>query len=105
MIHVLMESLAASPGGDGLGSTGTFFAIFASAVIVIGGLAALVRAIWRVSTAMRDNTLAVRSLTTQLNDLAVSVDGRFDKLADRVAKLEWNARQAESPLEKRHHGS
>jgi hypothetical protein len=54
---------------------------------------------------MRDNTLAVRSLTTQLNDLAVSVDGRFDKLADRVAKLEWNARQAESPLEKRHHGS
>lgn len=49
----------------------------------------MVRAIWRVSTMLRDNTLAVRSLTLRLDELAVSVDGRFDKLAERVAQLEW----------------
>lgn len=91
MIHILMAAPPDPGGGGGLGSAGTFFAIFASAVIVIGGLSALVRAIWRVSTAMRDNTLALRSLTTRMDELAVSVDGRFDKLAERVAQLEWEA--------------
>lgn len=84
MIFIADAAPAASAG-----QVSTFFAILAAVVVVGGGLAALVRAIWRVSTMLRDNTLAVRSLTTRLDELATSVDGRFDKLAERVAQLEW----------------
>lgn len=63
-------------------------AILASAVIVLGGLVALVRAIWRVAQTLRDNTRATSALTGKLEDLTTSIDGRFDRLAERVAALE-----------------
>ena len=85
MIHLLAETAPSASAGQ----VSTFFAILAAVVVIGGGLAALVRAIWRVSTMLRDNTLAVRSLTGRMDELAVSVDGRFDKLAERVAQLEW----------------
>lgn len=66
----------------------TVVAILASAVIVLGGLAALVRAIWKVSNIMRDNTQAVQTLTGRFDDMAASTDGRFDKLSQRVYQLE-----------------
>jgi len=48
MLHHL---LAADPGtATGTGTAATIFAILASAVIVLGGLAALVRAIWKTAT-------------------------------------------------------
>ena len=66
----------------------TAFTILGSAVIVLGGLSALVRAIWKVAQTLRDNTVATRSLTGKLEHLAGSVDGRFDELAERVAAIE-----------------
>ena len=67
---------------------GTIFAIFASAVIVLGGLAALVRAIWKTANILRDNTIATKNLTSRIDELASSVDGRFDRLLHRVESLE-----------------
>lgn len=82
-VHYLAQ--AASPAGV---TTATVVTILASAVIVLGGLAALVRAIWKVANSMRDNTLAVQRLTERMDELASSVDGRFDKLLHRVETLE-----------------
>ncbi len=76
------------PGASGTGTAATIFAILASAVIVLGGLAALVRAIWETATTLRDNTSATKVLTQKLEGLAQSVDGRIDRLAERLDKLE-----------------
>lgn len=73
-------------------AVGTAIAILASAVIVLGGLAALVRAIWRIAQNLRDNTKATQDLTGKLSDLTTSIDGRFDQLAERVARLEGRRR-------------
>ena len=80
---------ATEPGVNaGTGTAATIFAILASAVIVLGGLAALVRAIWKTATTLRDNTSATQALTSRLDGLAQSVDGRIDRLAERLDKLE-----------------
>lgn len=73
-------------------SVGADVTILASAVIVLGGLAALVRAIWKIAQNLRDNTKATRDLTSNLRDLTTSIDGRFDALAERVARLEGRRR-------------
>jgi hypothetical protein len=70
----------------------TAVTILASAVIVLGGLVGLVRAIWRIAQTLRDNTAATKTLTDHLEHLAGSVDGRFDKLAERVSALEGRLR-------------
>ena len=67
-------------------------AILASAVIVLGGLFAVVRAIWRIAQTLRDNTKATTDLSANLERLAVSIDGRFDALVERVVKLEGRQR-------------
>ena len=86
---MLPHLLAAEPpSAGGTGTAATIFAILASAVIVLGGLAALVRAIWKTATTLRDNTSATQKLTQQLEGLTQSVDGRIDSLAERIAKLE-----------------
>jgi predicted PurR-regulated permease PerM len=69
----------------------TVIAILASAVIVLGGLVALVRAIWRIAQNLRDNTKATQDLTGKMDHLTTSIDGRFDALAERVARLEGKA--------------
>jgi predicted PurR-regulated permease PerM len=69
-------------------SASAVFAILASAVIVLGGLVALVRAIWRIAQTLRDNTKATQTLTGKLDSLATSIDGRFDALVERVTRLE-----------------
>lgn len=71
---------------------GAAVTILASAVIVLGGLAALVRAIWKIAQTMRDNTRATQDLTGKLDHLSASIDGRFDALAERVARLEGRRR-------------
>lgn len=73
-------------------STGAVFTILASAVIVLGGLAALVRAIWRIAQTLRDNTTATKQLSTNLEKLIASIDGRFGALAERVTRLEKRRR-------------
>jgi predicted PurR-regulated permease PerM len=87
---MLLPHLLATPEpvGQGTGTAATIFAILASAVIVLGGLATLVRAIWKTATTLRDNTTATRDLTARLDGLAQSVDGRIDRLAERLDKLE-----------------
>lgn len=88
LIHLLA---AGTPSATGTGTAATIFAILASAVIVLGGLAALVRAIWKTATTLRDNTTATQKLTERMEGLAKSVDGRIDSLAERVGKLERGA--------------
>lgn len=67
---------------------GAVFAILASAVIVLGGLVALVRAIWNIAQNLRDNTKATQALSGNLDKLTASIDGRFDALVARVTALE-----------------
>jgi hypothetical protein len=66
----------------------TMTAILAASVIVLGGLATLVRAIWKTANILRDNTVATQNLTARFDDMAASVDGRFDRLSERVLSLE-----------------
>jgi hypothetical protein len=73
-------------------TAGTVVAILASAVIVLGGLVALVRSIWGIAQNLRDNTQATKTLTGKLESLTVSIDGRFDALVERVARLEGRHR-------------
>jgi predicted PurR-regulated permease PerM len=90
----LLPHLITAPDtpGAGTATAATIFAILASAVIVLGGLAALVRAIWKTATTLRDNTTATQKLTERLDGLAQSVDGRIDRLAERVTDLERAAK-------------
>lgn len=69
-------------------SASTVFAILASAVIVLGGLVGVVRAIWKIAQTLRDNTVATRNLSESFKTLSESINGRFDKLVERVTKLE-----------------
>ncbi len=59
-------------------------AFLASAVVVLGGIAALVRAIWRTATTLRENTLAVRKLSGQLEEYSLTLG----RLADRLGHVE-----------------
>ena len=81
-------SLIAAAAVTSDSQAGTIFAILASAVVVLGGLAALIRAIWKTANILRDNTIATRNLTNRMDELTHSVDGRFDNLLHRVEKLE-----------------
>jgi hypothetical protein len=78
---------AAAPGG-GINSAYLVTAILAAVVVVCGGLFGLIRVIWRTANVMRDMTLAVKDLSRRFNDFTTSVDGRFDKLSNRVLELE-----------------
>ena len=89
---MLLTHLAAAPAVSGTAAASTVFAILASAVIVLGGLAALVRAIWKTATTLRDNTQATKELTEKLEEYTKSSDGRFEKLAQRVTQLERAAK-------------
>lgn len=68
----------------------TVIAILASAVIVLGGLAALVRAIWHVAQDLRDNKRATEENTGALHNLATQMDGRLSSIEQRLGRLEGN---------------
>lgn len=70
----------------------TVFAILASAVVVLGGIAALTRAIWKTATTLRDNTVATRRLTERLEEYTKAADGRFDTLNERLTGVEHELR-------------
>lgn len=66
----------------------TVFAILASAVVVLGGIAALIRAIWKTAVTLRDNTTATRELSGRMDENTKTVDGRFEQLSDRLLHLD-----------------
>ena len=57
-------------------------------VVAAGGFIVAIRAIFGFAVTVRDNTQATRNLTGQLKDLTTSIDGRFDRLVQRVSDLE-----------------
>jgi hypothetical protein len=59
---------------------GAVIAILASAVIVLGGLAAVTRALWKVAQDIRDNKQATQENTTAITDLSTKMDGRITAL-------------------------
>jgi hypothetical protein len=63
-------------------------AILASAIVVLGGLAALTRAIWKVASDIRDNEQATTRNTKAIVDLTNQMDGRLTRIEDRIAALE-----------------
>jgi hypothetical protein len=67
---------------------GTVLAILASAVIVLGGLGALVRAIWGLAQTIRDNSTATKDLGEKFDQFTPIVDTRLAALEARVAALE-----------------
>lgn len=64
------------------------FTILASAVVVLGGLVAVTRALWRVAQDIRDNKRATEANTVALGELSTKMDGRITSLEARVTKLE-----------------
>ena len=68
--------------------TGAVLAILASAVIVLGGLTALTRSIWRAAQDLRDNKLATTRNTLALDNLATQMDGRLTAIESRLRRLE-----------------
>jgi len=58
----------------------TVVAILSSAVVVLGGLVAVTRALWKVAQDIRDNKLATEENTVALADLTTKMDGRITAL-------------------------
>lgn len=70
----------------------TDFAILASAVVVLGGLVALVRALLRIRDVLRDNIKATEGNTDALGELSTKMDGRISALEAwrvRVESRKW----------------
>lgn len=62
-------------------------AILASAVIVLGGLAALVRALLRIRDTIRDNTKATAGLTERLDEFVPIANGRMERLERALLRM------------------
>lgn len=71
-----------------MSAAATVFAILASAVIVLGGLAALTRAIWKAAQDLRDNKTATQANTAAVADLSAKMDGRITSLETRMSDVE-----------------
>lgn len=67
---------------------GAVLGILASAVIVLGGLGALVRAIWGLAQTIRDNSKATEDLGQKFDQFTPVVDARMSALEARVTLLE-----------------
>jgi hypothetical protein len=63
-------------------------AILASAVIVLTGVVALTRAVWRVASDLRENKTAVAANTRAIERLVLQMDGRFTSIKRRLSHLE-----------------
>ncbi|HXJ27550.1 MAG TPA: hypothetical protein VNH17_17685 [Streptosporangiaceae bacterium] len=71
-----------------LATAGGVFAIMASAVVVLGGLVAVCRALWKVANDIRDAKNATLANTEAINELSLKMDGRITSLEARVQSLE-----------------
>jgi hypothetical protein len=66
------------------------FTILASAVVVMGGLFALSRAIFRAALDLRDNKNATIKNTAAIVELSTKMDGRITALEERMTEVERN---------------
>ena len=71
-----------------MNTTSTVFTILASAIVVLAGLIALTKAIWRAASDLRDNKQATVKNTAAITDLSTKMDGRITSLEARVERLE-----------------
>lgn len=62
--------------------------LLAAAVVVLGGLVALARAIWAAASDVRDNRIATQANTRAVDELSTKMDNRITSLEQRVASLE-----------------
>ena len=67
-------------------------AILASAVVVLGGLVALVRALLRIRDVVRDNVKATNDNTGALGELSEKMDGRISALEAWRVRVESRRR-------------
>lgn len=80
-----------------MSEAGTILAILASAVIVLGGMAALTRGLMRIRDTIRDNTTATRSLTGRMDSFGAMVDGRLSKLEKMMLRVWGHLFPGEDP--------
>lgn len=73
----------------------TFVAIGAGCVVLLGGLAAIARAVWRAAgdvhklmTAVRDNTAATHTLSTDFRTSAAATAAQLADHETRLTRLE-----------------
>lgn len=85
-------------------TTVAVFAILASAVVVLGGLVALTRALWTAASDLRDfkrvtmeNKEAIDANTTAMTELNLKLDGRLDDLEQRMAMVEGKLSAGQNP--------
>ena len=71
----------------------TDLAILASAVVVLGGLVALVRALLRIRDVLRDNIRATETNTEALGELSTKMDGRISALEAWRVRVEGERRR------------
>jgi hypothetical protein len=74
-------------------NAGAALTILASAIIVLTGLAALTRSVWKVAQDIRDNKRATQENTHALGDLSTRMDGRITLLEQRMNHLEQGPHQ------------
>ena len=60
----------------------------ASAVIVLTGVGALLKSVWKIAQTIKDNTVATKQLSEKLEGFSAVVDGRITDLDHRVLELE-----------------
>lgn len=68
-------------------SIGTDLTALAAAVVVLGGLIGLTRALLRTRDTIRDNVRATGANTTALAELREALNGRLTRLEEQVADL------------------
>lgn len=69
-------------------SAGTIVAILSGSVVVLCGIAALIRAIWHLAQDLRDNKIATRENTKAINRMSTRVNTRITRLERWRATVE-----------------
>jgi len=69
-------------------AAGAILSILASSVIILGGLLAVVRALWHLVSAIRESIGATKTLTRKFEEFTPAVDGRLSSIEDRLSRLE-----------------
>ena len=70
MLYLTIAEAASS----GINTAETIFAILASAIVVLGGIGALVRVIWKTANLLRDTAETTKTTTQHLDILTHRVD-------------------------------